>query len=207
MINFMAMLALAIMALTESALGENCSHRVVVDQSGYVYVTGQSYGSVTNYDFATVKYDPVGNQLWAAIYTGHGGSVDETHSLAVDAFGNAYVTGWSDRPFMTMYATVKYDPSGAWQWVALYANLKYAIGLLIQQVQAIDLKNGAGYTAKLDAALASYQEATSHDYINTINQLEAFINMCENDPKLTETDRASLIATANEIIAYIQSKI
>jgi hypothetical protein len=78
---------------------------------------------------------------------------------------------------------------------------------LIRQVQAIGLKNEEGYTAKPDAALASYQEATSHDYINTINQLEAFITMCEHDPKLSDADRASLINTANEIIAYIQSKI
>ena len=68
-------------------------------------------------------------------------------------------------------------------------------------------RGGGKDTAKLDAALASYQEATGRDYVNTINQLEAFKNKCDNDPQLSEADRATLKKTATEIIAYIQSKI
>ena len=190
---------------------------LALDSSGNVYVTGTSYnpkGWGYDTDYATVKYDSFGHELWVARYTSPESNVWEiARDLAVDSLGNVYVTGFRDRLWgnsglsIDEFLTVKYDSFGQLEWVARYANAEVLIGALIQQVQAIDLKNGAGYTAKLDAALASYQEVTSHDYINTINQLEAFKNKCDNDPHLSEADRAALKNTANEIIAYLQSKI
>ncbi|SFQ52386.1 cadherin-like domain-containing protein [Hymenobacter arizonensis] len=97
---------------------------VAVDGAGNVYVTGLS--AVTSdsqeaADYATVKYSPTGQELWVARYNGPANSRDEPNALAVDAAGNAYVTGISTGVgSATDYATVKYSPSGQQLWVARY---------------------------------------------------------------------------------------
>jgi sugar lactone lactonase YvrE len=77
-----------------------------VDSAGNVYVTGSSWGRGTYEDYATVKYDPKGNEMWVARYKGSDKSVDTSEALAVDNAGNVYVTGVSEGD----YTTVKYSP-------------------------------------------------------------------------------------------------
>ena len=93
---------------------------LAVDAAGYVYVTGDSGSHVQAYDYATIKYDPEGNALWVARYNGPGNADDHVTSLALDATGHVYVTGWSGSIFNTDYVTVKYDPDGNEAWVARY---------------------------------------------------------------------------------------
>jgi uncharacterized delta-60 repeat protein len=94
---------------------------LAVDASGNIYVTGYSYGSGTSSDYATVKYNSSGVEQWVARYNGPGNYDDVATALAVDASGNIYVTGggcFSGTYYD--YATVKYNSSGVWQWVARY---------------------------------------------------------------------------------------
>ena len=94
---------------------------IAVDQVGNVYVTGYSTGDGTNYDYATTKYDSDGNELWVARYEGGANYRDEAHGIAVDASGNAYVTGFSYGSSTGYdYATIKYRPDGSEQWTARY---------------------------------------------------------------------------------------
>jgi hypothetical protein len=65
-----------------------------VDGSGNVYVTGYSLGSGTNGDYATIKYDPDGNQVWVAHYNGPASGDDQACAIAVDGSENVYVTGY-----------------------------------------------------------------------------------------------------------------
>jgi uncharacterized delta-60 repeat protein len=100
---------------------DDSASALAVDNSGNIYVTGVSFGSTTGTDYATVKYGPDGNQLWAARYNGPDNSDDEAYDLAIDSLGNVYVTGVG---FSTSagadYVTVKYDPNGNHLWVAHY---------------------------------------------------------------------------------------
>lgn len=75
---------------------------IAVDRSGNSYVTGIfdspsiTFGSYTlmntgSSDIYVVKYDTYGNVLWAASAAGTG--LDAPRSIAVDASGNAFITG------------------------------------------------------------------------------------------------------------------
>ena len=94
---------------------------VAIDHVGNVYVTGFSRGVTTHVDYATVKYDPAGRQLWAARYDGPANSNDVAVSQALDHTGNIYVSGYSHGGKTGLdYTTVKYDANGNQLWEARY---------------------------------------------------------------------------------------
>jgi hypothetical protein len=97
---------------------------IAVDGSGNVYVTGYSYGSGTDDDYATIKYDSAGVQQWVQTYNGPGNSWDEARAIAVDGSANVYVTGYSWGLVTSLdYATIKYNSAGVQQWVQRYNGL------------------------------------------------------------------------------------
>lgn len=99
------------------ASGDDSAKAIALDGAGNIIVTGTSTGS--GEDYATVKYDNNGNELWVARYDGSGGT-DTPSALALDGNGNVYVTGQSNEGSNDDYATIKYNSSGTEQWVARY---------------------------------------------------------------------------------------
>jgi len=98
---------------------QDIAYALVVDNMGNVFVTGRSIS--TNYDYATVKYDSQGNELWVARYNGSANRGDQATSLAVDTDGNVYVTGRSDNENRDRdYTTLKYDTDGKLLWETRY---------------------------------------------------------------------------------------
>jgi len=118
--------------------GNDIGSGVSVDASGNVYITGY-YASPTISFSGTVltnlgsgnniyvaKYSPSGTLLWAK--SGGGSSSDQGNAIAVDANGNAYVTGSFTSSTCTFNSTfltnsggldmfiVKYDASGNVKW-------------------------------------------------------------------------------------------
>jgi hypothetical protein len=80
---------------------------IAVDAAGSVYVTGESYYS--SFDYATVKYGPAGESLWAKRYNGPDNYHDYATAIAVDDSGSVYVTGRSSGVGSGYdYATIKY---------------------------------------------------------------------------------------------------
>jgi hypothetical protein len=98
------------------------SRALAIDNSGNVYVTGTSLPSgSTDSEYVTIKYDPSGNELWAADYNGSGNSIDQGNAIVVDNSGDVYVTGCSYGSGTSGdYATIKYGPDGNEVWVARY---------------------------------------------------------------------------------------
>jgi hypothetical protein len=94
---------------------------IAVDADGNAYVTGQSAGTGTGYDYTTIKYNPSGDERWVQRYDGPGNGPDQAYSIAVDSDGNAYVTGQSVGIGTGWdYATIKYNSSGNQQWEERY---------------------------------------------------------------------------------------
>ncbi|HMQ67705.1 MAG TPA: T9SS type A sorting domain-containing protein [Ignavibacteria bacterium] len=102
--------------------GNDAVSGLAIDNAGNIYVTGESYGGSTNsYDYATVKYNADGVQQWVARYNGTGSSVDAAVDICVDDQQNVYVTGQSTGKGSSVdYVTIKYNSTGAEQWVARY---------------------------------------------------------------------------------------
>jgi len=101
---------------------EDGARAIAVDQVGNFVVTGSSDGNGTEQDFATVKYDPNGTQLWVSRYDGPVSGDDYAAGMALDPWGNVCVTGRSKDIGIGQYdyATVKYDPNGVELWVRRY---------------------------------------------------------------------------------------
>jgi hypothetical protein len=112
------------------------AYGVAVDPSGNVYVTGYtttySFPGTAQLDTAyddnfVSKFSASGTLLWSTLVGGGGSEI--SYGIAVDAFGNAYVTGYTDSftfpgTSQTRIGTedafvFKLDPSGALQWSTL----------------------------------------------------------------------------------------
>jgi hypothetical protein len=101
--------------------GSDQTWAIGVDPSGNVYMTGSSMGIGTGYDYATIKYDSAGNQIWVARYDGPASGDDVADALAIGASGNVYVTGFSGGTGTSDdYATITYDSTGNQLWLARY---------------------------------------------------------------------------------------
>ncbi|MGI8924868.1 MAG: hypothetical protein ACR2HJ_12735 [Fimbriimonadales bacterium] len=71
---------------------DDSGEALALDAAGNVYVTGSSESAENSTtEYATIKYDSNGNQLWVARYDGPGNSLDQATALAVDAAGNVYI--------------------------------------------------------------------------------------------------------------------
>ena len=93
-----------------------------LDALGNVYLAGGCQDSGTTLSYATIKYDPDGNQLWVARYRGRPDAYDFARALVLDSNANAYVTGssYGDGTTVMDIATIKYDSSGNQLWIQRY---------------------------------------------------------------------------------------
>ncbi|HAY34502.1 MAG TPA: SBBP repeat-containing protein, partial [Ignavibacteria bacterium] len=103
-----------------SGNGNDEAYKTAIDNNGNVYVTGRSFLSASNFDYATIKYSANGDELWVSRYNGTGG-IDEANAIAVDNAGNVYVTGKSQGGASNSdFVTIKYNSSGDQLWLRSY---------------------------------------------------------------------------------------
>jgi len=96
---------------------------IVLDDSGNVYVTGESIGANGWYDYLTIKYNAAGEEKWIRRYDGQVNEDDKAIGIVVDKNYNVYVTGESNVTSGSLgkdFATIKYNLDGNTVWVELY---------------------------------------------------------------------------------------
>lgn len=159
-----------------SANGDDEAAAIVVDPSGNIVVTGESHGSSTDSDYATIKYDSTGNELWTARYNGTAndeGAYFFGDFMAMDSSDNVYISGYSYGIGTAYdYTTVKYDSSGDQQWVARYNSpgnyIDYVSDMTVDSsgnvyVTGIAYMNGRDY----DYATVKYNSAGVEQWAET----------------------------------------
>lgn len=94
---------------------------MVKDDSSNVYVTGWSTGSGTGLDYATLKYDSLGNLIWVQRYDGPTSKSDSALAMAIrPGSADLYVTGTSTDSLYD-YATIRYNLyTGDTVWTSRY---------------------------------------------------------------------------------------
>jgi len=102
--------------------GDDIAEKLILDDSGNVYVTGESQVSLGgSYDIATIKYNSSGVLQWVKRYDRSGGD-DFGWDIALDQNNNVCVTGFaSDIITGADIVTLKYDNLGNQQWVSIYS--------------------------------------------------------------------------------------
>jgi uncharacterized delta-60 repeat protein len=151
---------------------------ITVDTGGNVYVIGTiSSGSNSTYDFATVKYNSSGDELWSAIFSGDGNGFDKPMAVIADGSGNVYVTGISARiSGSTDFVTIKYDSAGEELWKSFYngpgnsTDEAHAIALDGQNNVYVTGRSRSGtFTSSTDFATIKYNSSGQEQWVARYN--------------------------------------
>ncbi|MFZ2446022.1 MAG: SBBP repeat-containing protein [Syntrophobacteraceae bacterium] len=136
------------------------ANALAIDGSGNIYVTGQSVGTNSSYDYATIKYDINGALIGGVKrYNGPGNNYDVATAIGVDNNNNVYVTGYSfGSGTLYDFATIKYDAAGNQSWVSRYNGS--ANGYDLATALAVDKSDGSVYVTG-----SSRVTPTDFDYI------------------------------------------
>ncbi len=94
---------------------------VAIDNSGNIYLTGQSIVGGDFFKFITVKFNSSGVRQWVAKYEGLPFSNSIGYSVGVDSYGNVYATGYTRVGSGQIdLLLIKYNQNGIEQWKQQY---------------------------------------------------------------------------------------
>ncbi len=102
----------------EAGVDQQYTQKVAVDAAGNVYVLAQRFVTATRCDIVLLKYSPTGKRRWVRRYVTPGD--DFAYGIALDASGDAYLTGATPGTNGTDALTLKYSPSGTRRWARIY---------------------------------------------------------------------------------------
>jgi uncharacterized delta-60 repeat protein len=165
--------------------GSDIIHDMILDDAGNVYVTGSSYRMGFNQDFATVKYDHAGNEIWVKRYNGPVNLNDEGNAIGLDGSGNVYVTGSSLGSDLNLdFTTIKYSAAGNEQWVQRYDGSGHFTD---EAMDMVVTRNGEvivggqtmSETTDRDVAIVAYSSAGNEEWVNVLSSAgeDAFVDL------------------------------
>ncbi|MEI6852186.1 MAG: SBBP repeat-containing protein [Bacteroidota bacterium] len=96
---------------------DDIANAIEVDSAGNVYVSGYVTTTTQGKNIKTLKYNSSGTLQWEMSYNDSLNGNDEAKGMALDAYGNVYVTGYTSTDIdQANYITIKYNPSGSEIW-------------------------------------------------------------------------------------------
>lgn len=97
---------------------DDYANSICVASNGHVVVTGQSKGTYSEDDIATVAYSPDGTQEWVNRFDSTGGQPDYARIVDADA-GNNIIAAGSSYGYQTGNngVVIKYSPVGQQMWI------------------------------------------------------------------------------------------
>lgn len=155
---------------------------MAIDNIGNVFVTGKSWDGESSFDYATIKYDPSGNQIWVKRYDGTGNNIDYATDIKIDKYRNIYVAGSSSGKFSGLdFTTIKYDEHGILLWEfrynGLYNNDDVTCSIFVDDTSNVFITGSSKYginsiitTIKLKQAITSVQTDRSIPKSYKLNQ-------------------------------------
>ena len=171
---------------------------IAIDKDGNVYVTGNSVGLNADYDYATIKYDPLGNIKWVGRYDGSANDDDIAHAIAVDRSGNVYVTGTcTNSGTGSDYVTIKYSPTGDVMWVKKYNGpgngLDVAYAMVVDDSTNVYITGlSEGSFTGTDYAKIKYNSSGKVIWIRRYNGVDDSIDIAED---ITVDDKGNVYVT------------
>lgn len=133
---------------------QDVARAIAIDPAGNVYIAGESDGPGTSFDFATIKHDGNGNEVWVRRYNGPGNFNDSAAAVVIDPEGNVLITGSSTGSGTGMdFATIKYKPA-LQEWVALAIAPYQDVGSNSPKDLAVDSSGNVYVTGSLGGMYA-----------------------------------------------------
>ena len=173
--------------------GNNKGTSLALDTEGNVYVAGWSQGT-GSIDYATIKYDVGGNEMWVARYDGPAGGNDQPAPPVGGLMGSSTYSYVQNNQGIIVTTEVL-DP---------VPEVQYLIGI----VSGLNLNRGlqVSLLAKLNACLESLLADNADIRKNSHHVLGAFVNQLQSlavENLITNEKAGELIAVANQIIKGI----
>jgi uncharacterized delta-60 repeat protein len=137
------------------------AYGIVVDELDNVIITGYTNTAANSNDIIVAKYSSDGDSLWVNTYDGDGHGEDQANDIAVDSYGNAYITGY----ITSMYsgndcAILKYESNGTFGWVKTQNGYAYgedrAYGIVVDELDNSVIITGYVTNYSLDYVTVSY---------------------------------------------------
>lgn len=138
---------------------DDMANGIKVDPWGNVYVTGYSTSSTQKKNIVTRKYNSAGSVIWTQTYNDTLNGDDVGMAMAIDASGNICIAGYDSTVLgSTNYLAIKYDTSGAQQWIIRYDGMKHLKDMATDV--CIDNNGDFVVTGMSETAPATYEYVT-----------------------------------------------